>query len=335
MKIFTGHDGSGCAWYRAILPLTELGKHGHEVTLVSADLSKGPGIRMTEAAGHDIVVAQRWDSHEGMGSWRRMAARSRLVYEVDDDVFSVDPVNWSAYTRYSRADAQDAVSFSAQTAHLVTVSTEPLAKVMREHSDNVVVLPNHIPGYVCDLERPRRPRPCIGWMGGASHGRDLGIIAGPVRRFLDRHPGWDMHLMGVDYRPTIRYDQQRMPFSPWLHVVDDPEGFYGSIDFDIGLAPIHQTVFAQSKSHIKALEYGALGIPVIASDCDAYRDYVIHGVTGFLVKRDHEWLGYMQELASDEGLRASMGAKAREVARGYVIENGWKLWEQAYQSLLS
>jgi glycosyltransferase involved in cell wall biosynthesis len=333
VKIFTGHDGSGCAWYRTIMPLAELGKHGHQVTLVSAQQSDGgPGVTIPQAAGNDIVVAQRWNNHAAMGAWRRMAQSSKLVYETDDDVFSVEPVNWAAYCIYSRADVQDAVSFSARTASLVTVSTEPLAKVMREHSDNVVVLPNHIPAYACDLERPRAVRPTVGWMGGASHGRDLGVIANPVRRFLDRNPGWDMHLMGVDYRPTVKHDRTR--FSPWRHVVDDPEGFYGSIDFDIGLAPIYPTTFSASKSHIKALEYGALGIPVIASDCEPYRDYVLHGVTGFLVKRDHEWLGYLSELANDEQLRAEMGVKAREVARQHVIESGYKLWEDSYSALL-
>lgn len=334
MKIFAGHDGSGCAlaWYRVIEPLQELAKHGHEITLTSPADEGSPGVTVERAAGNDVIVAQRWNNHVALGSWRRMAARSRLVYETDDDVFSVEPVNWSAYSVYSRADVQDAVSFSARVAALVTVSTEPLAKVMREHSDNVVVIPNHIPGYACGLERPRGARPRIGWAGGASHGRDLGIIAAPVRRFLDRSPGWDMALMGVDYRPTIRHD--RTSFTPWRHVVDDPEGYYGSIGFDIGLAPLYPSVFSASKSFIKALEYAALGIPVIATDSEPYRDFVLHGVTGFLVKYEHEWLKYMEELAADEGLRESMGAKAREHARAFTIDDGWQLWEQAYSALL-
>jgi Glycosyl transferases group 1 len=337
VKIFTGHDGSGCAWYRIILPLTELGKHGHEVTLVDASQHgpvKFPSVTLAEAAESDIVVAQRWDRHEGMGTWRRMAQSSRLVYELDDDVYSIEPVNWASYSRYSREDSRDAVTHGAQVANLVTVTTEPLAGTMRDHTghDNIQVLPNFIPGWVCDLERPRRERPVIGWMGGASHGTDIGIIAPPVRRFLDREPGWDMHLIGIDYRPTIRHPQTR--FTAWTHVVQDPEEFYGSIDFDIGLAPLYPTVFARSKSHIKALEYAALGIPVIASDSEAYRDFVDHGVTGFLVKHDHEWLKYITELANDAGLREAMGSKARDLARSWTIEDGWRLWEKAYEGIL-
>src|SRR5216684_5122047 len=250
MKIFAGHDGSGCAWYRVILPLQELGRRGHDVTLVSADQDKGPGVTLSQVAGQDIVVAQRWDSHAGMGTWRRMAASSRLVYEVDDDVWAVEPVNWASYCRYSRADAQDAVAHSAQVASLVTVTTPVLADVMREHNPNVAVLPNFIPGWVCDLPRQPRPRLRIGWAGGASHGRDVGVIAAPVRRFLDRFGGWDFHLGGVDYRPTIRYRHpERVTFSPWVHVVTDPQAYYQSVDLDIGLAPLVLTPFAAAKRH--------------------------------------------------------------------------------------
>jgi glycosyltransferase involved in cell wall biosynthesis len=58
-----------------------------------------------------------------------------------------------------------------------------------------------------------------------------------------------------------------------------------------------------------------------------------HGVNGFLVKQDHEWLSYMSLLASDDGLRAKMGEAARAMAARYVIEDGWKLWESAYGAM--
>jgi glycosyltransferase involved in cell wall biosynthesis len=321
------HDASGCGYYRITQPLQELAGHGHEVKLML-----GSDVHPSEAEGWPLIVGQRVDKHDALPAWRRLAARSRLVYEIDDDVFNIERVNWQAYGIYSRAETLDAVAHCAETADLVTVTTEPLAKVMREYNPNVAVLPNHIPGWVCEHDRPRRQRPVVGWQGGASHGTDIGLVAQPLRRFLDREPGWDVHLLGTDYRPTIRHEHTR--FTPWVNIAQNATAYYGTIDFDIGLAPLAPGAFSESKSAVKALEYAALGIPVVASDVTPYRDFVLHGTTGFLVKYDHEWLKYLGELAADAGLREEMGAKAREHARAWVIDDGWRLWEQAYGGLM-
>ncbi len=328
MRIFGMHDNSGCGFYRITLPLRELASHGHDVCLTPQNEAA-----VAEARRWPLVIGQRVDKYDAMPLWRRLRASSRLIYEIDDDVFNIEPVNWQAYGIYARRTTQDAVAHCAEVADLVTVTTEPLAKVMREYNGNVVILPNHVPGWVCEHVRPRRDRPVAGWQGGASHGADVALAAGPLRRSLDRNPGWDGHLLGTDYRPTIKHGNVR--FTPWVNIAQDAAAYYGSIDFDIGLAPLVPSRFSDSKSAIKALEYAALGIPVIASDVPAYRDFVLHGVTGFLVKRDHEWLKYLGELASDDGLREEMGAKAREHARAWAIDDGWKLWEQAYGRLVS
>jgi hypothetical protein len=331
VRILAGHDGSsGCAWYRMIMPLCEMGKHGHDVTIGTA----GTRAVKSRRGQFDIITGQMLAAHDQsqLSTWRRLAAHGRLVYEIDDNPFSVEPVNWQAYSTFARADVIDAVTHSAEVASLVTVTTEPLAGVMRKINPNVAVLPNCVPGWVCDLERPRRERPRVGWVGGASHGRDIRLITRPLEQFLNRNPGWDGHLGGTDFRPAIKHE--RVGFTPWVSVTENPRPFYEAIDFDIGLAPLQWTVFASSKSYVKALEYAARGIPVIATDCEPYREFVLHGVTGFLVRRDHEWLKYMQELASDEGLRESMGAKAREHARAFTIERNWTRWAGAYGGLL-
>lgn len=334
MKIFAGHDGgSGCAWYRMILPMRQLQANGYDVTLASGDVDAGQGITARAMEGHDVIVGQRFNKPGGVHIWREARKPgTRLVYELDDDVFSVTAENFQAYNFWQRPDIIDAATHAMEVADLITCSTAPLAEVLREYNPNVAVLPNHIPAWVCDVERNRRARPAVGWTGSASHGADVGLIAGPVRRFLKRFPGWDLRVAGTDYRPTFRAGD-RAVFSPWVPISDDDRGFYTAPDWDIGLAPVTATAFNASKSWLKALEYGALGIPVIASDWYPYREFVKHGETGFLVKQDHEWLRYMSELASDEALREKMGAAARERAREYTIEKGWKMWAEAYEGL--
>ena len=327
MRVFAMHDDGGCGYYRIKMPLAEVAKHGHDVKL-----ALGSDVKARDAAEWPLIVGQRIDKHDALPAWRRFRAKSRLVYEIDDDVFNVSQTNWQAYGTYSRGDVQDAVQHSAEVANLITVTTEPLAEVMRAYNDNVAVLPNYLPGYVCDL--PREPGRMIGWAGGASHAEDIAIVASPVRKFLDRNLAWSMRIQGTDYRPTIRH--ARAEFRPWIDITKNAPAFYESIDWDIGLAPLASAgMFNRSKSYIKALEYAARGIPVLASDAEPYRDFVVDGVTGFLIRYDHDWLKRLDELASDEAMRAEMGAAARAHARNYLIEDHWQEWAQAYEGVLA
>lgn len=320
MRVFGFHDDSGCGWYRVRLPLAELGKHGHDTQWQCGWDER--------ARGADVIIGQRMDKPHALPTWRRLAATSRLVYEIDDDVFNVEPVNWMAHRVYSKPVPRDTVAHGAEVADMVTVTTEPLAEVMRQYNDNVVVLPNHIPDGLLEMRRPRRDRVTVGWAGGASHGLDMAMVAGPVRRFLDRNKHVDLHLIGTDYRETIRRPAR---FTAWD---SDAFGYYANIDFDIGLAPLVDSTFTRSKSAIKAMEYAALGIPTLASDVEAYRGYVLDGVTGYLIRNEHEWGKRLYELANDEAMRAEMGEKARQHVAQWAIGSGWRLWEAAYAGLL-
>jgi glycosyltransferase involved in cell wall biosynthesis len=342
MKIFAGHDGgSGCMYYRIELPLRQLQKHGHQVTFM-ANGDQGTmnetGVKpvtLRDMEGHDVIVGQRYNNHVGLQAWRRARTPlSRLVYETDDDVFTVTPENWAAYRLFNSPDIQDAVTHGAQIADLVTVTTEHLGEVIRKTTgcENVAVLPNCIPEFVLGMPREPTPRPRVGWQGGASHGVDVGLVVQPVRRFLKRFPGWDLRLAGTDYRPTFKAGKQAT-FGKWKPVYQDPPAYYATLDFDIGLAPLAVTEFNLSKSNVKVLEYAARGIPAVATDCEIYRSFIRHGENGFLVSEEHEWLKYLSVLANDDGLRAKMGEQARQDVRAWTIEKNWPRWEKAYASL--
>lgn len=322
LRVFGIEDGSACGYYRIRLPFDHLRANGHDVTYMR------DGSTLDEGDPYPIVVCQRMGYPGFELAWLKMWRDHKLVWETDDDLWAVDPTNLRA-ARVFKPDLLRAVEQCAATAHLVTVSTEPLAERMREFSANVVVVPNHIDGAAFDIERKRSDRLTVGWAGGDSHRRDWRMVAPFVRRFLDRNPDVDLHMIGADYRSEAKTPRAR--WTPWSMDLMD---YYATIDFDIGIAPLIPSVFNRSKSAIKALEYSALGIPVIASDVRPYRDFILDGVTGFLVSRDHEWERRLRDLTHDHDMRAEMGTKAREHARNWAIDDGWRLWESAYRTLL-
>jgi glycosyltransferase involved in cell wall biosynthesis len=318
LSVFGFHDGHACGYYRVLLPLRELAANG-----VSVDVNYGICERYED---YRVVVGQRVSKQAALPIWRRMAAKHRLVYETDDDVFSIDPSNTMAYLTHDD-DAADATEFAAMAADMVTVSTDHLAEVMSKYNRNVVVLKNRIDGALLDLDRPRRDRVTVGWAGGDSHVRDFDMVSAQLRRFFERNPAVDFHNIGSNYLRVFKLPGRH---SGWQQDIFD---YYRLIDFDIGIAPLADTVFNRSKSAIKAIEYGALGIPVVASDVEPYRDYVIDGKTGFLVRSEHEWGKRLYELVNDEAMRTEMGAAAKEHAARFTIQTGWRLWEQAYSTL--
>jgi glycosyltransferase involved in cell wall biosynthesis len=316
LKGLTRQDEGG-GYYRVHLPLGELARHGHQVSV---------GLARTDstADGADVVVGQMIGKVNGW--WRRLARDAKLVYELDDDPFAIEPHN-PVYGHYSNPVAQDCIAHCLEVAHLVTVSTEPLAERMRKYNPNVVVLKNRIDEHMLTIERPKRDKLTIGWAGGASHTDDIKSCAHGLRKTLEHHDV-EAHFIGSDFTKLIR---RPMRFTPWAHKTTD---YYKLIDFDIGVAPLVSTTFAETKSHIKALEYAALGIPVIASDATPYRDFVIDGVTGWLVRYEHEWAKRLRELICDEAMRTEMGAKAKTLAAEWTIQNGWQEWQAAYESVL-
>jgi glycosyltransferase involved in cell wall biosynthesis len=285
----------------------------------------------------DVVVGQRIVLPPMVPVWDKLRQQGvKTVFEMDDDLFHVLPDNPQAWRVYNRPDVQSTMRACIESADLVTVSTGHLAKeVAREcHVDpsKVEVIPNCVAPSMLALERPRRERVTVGWAGSSSHTPDLKAVASPLRRFLNEHKQVDFHLIGQDFRkmfgngPNLRY-------TGWSKSIPD---YWSKIDFDIGIAPLAHSIFNMSKSALKALEYGALGIPTIASDEAPYREAIIDGVTGFIVHRPDQWRKRLVQLVNDRAMREEMGAAAKaHVTKHYSIATGWKRWEHTYERLLA
>lgn len=321
------HTREGGGLYRIRMPIDELGRHGHDTSCEPAKTTVVPD-------GADIIVSHmagtpHWRQAPGVHRWWRQLARScRRVYELDDDPFELEHTN-PAYCDYNAGNSRDSFEFCIRTADLVTASVEPLAERIRKINPNVAVCKNRIDESLLSLQRPKRDKLVIGWAGGPSHFADMQECGYGLRRVLDWHPDTvEVHFIGTDMRRIIRRDAR---FTKWAPLTAD---YYRLIDFDIGIAPLRPGVFTDSKSAIKAMEYGALGIPVVASDVTPYRDYVIDGVTGYLVRKPQEWAQRLRELVNDEAMRTEMGRAAHDLASRHTIQDGWKDWAIAYENIL-
>ena len=253
----------------------------------------------------------------------------KLVYETDDDMLNVDS---SGLPHLHAEQARESVRRCLRLVDMVTVTNEYLADTIRPYNDNIRVLPNHVKAGLLTLARPKADRLTIGWAGGTSHLVDMVEIEEPLREVLTDNPAVGMHFIGHDLSPLLRGLRARARWTGWQQ---DVGAYYKLVDFDIAVAPSADIPFNRAKTWLRALEKGAMGIPVVAANRLPYSDYVIDGKTGYLVNTPEEWRSRLNDLIHDEAMRAEMGAAGKEQAAGWTIEDGWKLWESAYESVVS
>lgn len=315
-------DFNGQGYWRIGLPFGQLreqyGLDAQAVAELPFPLYPAPSIVVGQRV-HTPAVSLMWEGLKIMGH--------KLVFEIDDDFWNIHPSNEGPH-RYYQGEVLDRLNANIAAADLVTVSTETLARLVRPINERVVVLPNYIDGAVLDHERTRNQRLTIGWAGGSSHLHDINIVTPALRTVLGQRPDVDMHFVGHDFTATTG---ARARHTGWK---SDVISFQLSLDFDIGLAPLADFKFNWSKSPIKALEYGALGIPTIASPVGPYREFVIHGETGFLARTQGDWVRYLRELINDDAMREEMGRNAKRLAAQNTIQGHVDEWAIAYGELL-
>lgn len=331
MKVFGwAADAAGCGYYRMGLPLAALGRAGHD-TQVSIALT---GFERTA----DVVVGQRVCNPAPSRWWQRTCAlptgkRPVMVYELDDDLWRIPTGNGISHRYFQQEDRIGNMTRNIAASDLVTVSTSYLAEVVRERigpgvCPPIVVLSNCISESLFYVDKPYRQDHVLGWAGSGTHRPDFRDAGPQIARFLRRNKAITWHAVGADFLPE---DIPARDYTAW---VDGVEDYYRHLDFTVGVAPLVDHPFNWSKSHIKALEYAARSIPVVASNVGPYADYVAHGETGFLVDQDHEWGSYLHRLFRDPALRYTMGEKSRRAAESGTMQANWPRWEATYKGAL-
>jgi hypothetical protein len=320
-------DRDGVGYYRLKVPLDALERRGHAVEY-DTTLRILPGKRPRS----HVLVGQRVSNEGPSQQWLERAGEVRRIFEIDDDLLNVDPMSGAARAFYNDAQLRARLLTNMRSADAISVSTPYLAGVIRREygvTAPIHVLPNYLEARVFDLPRVIQAGPMtLGWAGSDTHRGDFEYVRSALRRFFARNAGTGMTFMGVDYRHVVGAPWGEV--RPWVPVWQDPLAYMRRLDWQVGLAPLAPNQFNRCKSALKALEYAARGMVVIASDVEPYRGFVQHGVTGFLVRRDHEWGEYLELLAEQPRLRAEMGAGARELASEWVIDRHIDKWEAAY-----
>lgn len=325
-------------------PGEALARAGHDVTVIQPGDRQvivhmsGETVRKVEADA-DVVVFQRL-THAWMAQAVPILRKQgvAVVVDVDDDLTAIHPSNpaWAGLHpgNRQRKPGQEPnrhswrnLNAACREATLVTVSTPALLQVYAGHGRGHV-LHNYLPAAYDGLEHTDSE--VIGWPAAFhSHPNDPEAVGGAVARMV--FEGAAFRVIGDPVGAGAAFG-----------MTQDPEG--GPVPMDvwpreltglgIGIAPLADTKFNRSKSHLKPLEMCAAGVPWVASPRAEYSRLHAMGA-GVLADRPRTWYRELKRLRESSALRTELSQAGRDVAlRMRLEDHAWRwlaAWERAME----
>jgi glycosyltransferase involved in cell wall biosynthesis len=310
----------GTGEYRIIAPARALSRDGRLHTMETMQLLTPP--EMLQSAPDSVIFQLQMEDHQAaiIKQWMDYRPETLRVFEVDDLVIHLPMKN--AHRPYIHKDIVKRLRNTARTMDRMLVTTEYLADRYKDWNPDVRVIPNFVErarwgGLSTQIVPGARPR--VGWVGGVSHQGDLEIIQDVVKA---TYQDIDWVIMGMcpeAMRPYVTFVPP-VPFDQYPAKV-------ASLGLELAVAPLEVHPFNLGKSHLRILEMGILGIPVLATDILPYQGFPI-----WLVKnRYNDWLCALRDLMAERtALRTAGETLKAHIERLWILEDHLDVWESAW-----
>jgi glycosyltransferase involved in cell wall biosynthesis len=229
-----------------------------------------------------------------------------VIYDIDDMIYVKAPNSPNPRVAWLKGKTKPIYMF--KKADYVLTSTpaiEEFARTFNHHVINIPVTVNtdkYIPRDNYHAEKI-----VLGWTGSVSTAPYLHLLDGVLQQLSKRH-SFKLLVMGDQ---SFRVEGVEVEAIPWKEEYETST----IRQFDIGLYPLPVDSWVHGKGGGKALQYMAAGVPTVATAVGANFKIIEHGLSGFLVKTDEEWIACIEALIKDEQLRKRIGQKGVDVVR--------------------
>ncbi|MBG0859041.1 MAG: glycosyltransferase family 4 protein [Bacteroidales bacterium] len=192
-----------------------------------------------------------------------------------------------------------------QYAGNVITGNKYLYEYAKKFNDNV----HNVPTVVSRFKFDRVPAPekkdrfILGWNGSPSSSKYLIPFSG-LFRALDSN-GIQINLIGFDEK--LKYHFNGIDIN-WIEWSEDSE-ISEIKKFSVGIMPLEDDLWSQSKCGFKLIQYMACSLPVIASPVGINREMVDNAVTGFLASDFDEWMNAVSYLLRNPEEAMLMGQR--------------------------
>jgi len=315
MRILAVNHRDAAAYYRLIEPLSILSlSEGLDVTF-----TRSPQVAAAEE--YDVLWLQMdYGGDIEVVAREFQALGGKVIYDVDDWLFTYPP-SWCNYDLYfergtgRQKPALESHERLIRLADMVTTTTEYLAAKIRELRSGVYrILPNCVlQGDWDTLIAPQHnvKAPVIGWFGTGNHWEEWYELAPVLDEVLEYIDG-SLALIGAPEVLACFPDRlaARTYWTPLVSMASFETIRRAIITFDVGIAWCTDRLeTAKCRSPLKALQYGAAGVPVFASDT-VYGDVLGRDTFGFTFQTPEDMALTLMEMHGEAWQEMQLRAAA-------------------------
>ena len=337
-------DYGGCGFWRMIWPEFMLNQYQKAcisgLTCMVMDLRFYQGIKAIRMQRQATPVQKAFISELKKASSQM---GFRLIYEVDDIVFKDDIPD---YNRCKDAFCDQNIIDSILDIMGMMDEITVTCKYMKEYymdktgNKNITVIPNYPPKFWLDrfydkqrIERlydQNKKRPRILYSGSGTHvdvlnrtglNDDFGHVVQSIIKARKKFKFVWKGCYPLALKPYI--DNGEMEFIDWSPLPDYPQGLVDA-NCNAVFAPLVDNVFNKSKSNIKMVEAGALGLPGAYQNLCTYEEADHKFITG------DDLINQLEHLTSDFDRYMDISAKARQFTDGLWLEDHINEYEALY-----
>ncbi len=337
-----GRDGAGARvrvfeWVERLVPDATVysytgSAHNSPSELLSSPLATLAAERMVrglvKAKQHRLLV------HRQVSPFGRGGLEARLLRSAGLGVYDFDDgLPWDApdhqFARNMLRSSAAKCTQSVRHADRVIAGNDYLADWSSQFARDVVVIPSCVDPQIYrakdDYQVSDPPR--LVWIGSSSGERYLYSIESALLRLHEE----------IGARVTIIGDAQATLEGPLEPLIDRVQWHEGRAErqlaaFDVGLGPLTDDRFSRGKSAYKLLQYGAAGLPFVASPVGT--NETVTGVLGGRLAADEtEWVDQVRDIVSSSAShRRGLGESSRRAVEARYSFDSWRdVWLKALE----
>jgi L-malate glycosyltransferase len=277
---------------------------------------------------YDLVYVHQWVTPLGTSFFERLfrMLSKNLVYDIEDNVLIEKNSELNPFIKTLKS--------TGKTVHLLKTADHVISSSPFLNDQCLSINDKKACTFISSSIDTNRFLPVnsysndhklvIGWTGTFSSKVYLDLLR-DVFVELSKRCDFRLRVIGnFDYEfPEIDLEVIR-----WTkeNEVRDMQGI------DIGVYPLFQNEWVLGKSGLKAIQYMAFGLPVVATNVGTTPIIIQHLENGCMVKSEEEWVDTLENLINNPNLRLKLGKAARKTVLNKYSKDVIKL---QYLSILN